>query len=379
MNKQLKPNDLRGSLLESAKNGAAERNLFMPLCYYDYFESLAGYSSLRREVTEDDGGHPACEELAYRLEFYGKMGAVFLDWIATQAYTIETDKSVRFEETKVGRETVSTYDTPVGSLREVSREFPEQKTAFITEQLLKSERDADIYRYIIEAQTPIATPKEAGRWLEMIGSAGIACHTAGGVPYHSLIHLYGPETFLTMDIADSSAITSLLKTIHRQNLEIAEILAGSPAAVVKHEASWDIGVISPDLMQEHYVPYLREYSDILHSAGKLSMDHVSGQNIMPFLRQFEDCGIDLLYGVEIGPENAETLSELSEEWRGCILMCLGFSPVKIWADSEQTLVSECETVRAAFAGRPVLFGTADAMAPGTDPNKLALVKKTLTD
>ena len=379
MNEQQNATGLRDDLIESARTGAATNNMFMPLCFFDYFESLPGYAQLNRDVVEDAGAGFACEELEFRLDFYNSFGAVFLDWIATQAYETKIDKSVRFEETIVNGETITTFQTPIGSLRQVLRPYPEQKTAFITEQLLKTEADARVYRYIVEAQTPVATPEAAERWLKLIGTSGIACHVDGGVPFHSILHLYGPERFLLMSFDLPDSVKQLVDAMHRQNLQIAAILADSPFSIIKHESSWDIGVLSPKLMQEHYVPYLREYSDILHASGKISMDHVSAHNIMPFQRQIEASGIDLLYGVEISAQNAGELAELAEEWRGRILMCLGISSVNIWADSKAEIETECGMIRKAFPDRSALFGTSDAMVPGADPEILAAAKAALTE
>ena len=379
MNTIPKSNDMRGDLLDSARAAEAKNNMFMPLCYFDFFKSLPGYAQLNQDVVENADSGFACEELEFRLDFYNSFGAVFLDWIATQAYEMKIDKSVRFTETIVDGETITTYDTPIGSLRQVWRPYPEQKTAFITEQLLKTEADARIYRYVVEAQTPVATPEAAKHWLGLIRQRGIACHVDGAVPFHSVLHLYGPERFLLMSFDLPESIKQLIDAMHRQNLQIEAILAESPVSIVKHESSWDIGILSPELMQEHYVPYLREYSDILHAAGKISMDHVSAQNIMPFRHQIEASGIDLLYGVEITAENASELANLAGEWRERILMCLGISSVKIWLEAKETIEAECELIREAFPNRPVLFGTSDAMVPGADPENLIAAKAKLTE
>ena len=118
----------------------------MPLCFFDYFTDMPGYAD-------------ADDELDYRANFYEQLGAVFMDWCGGSAYRTETDASVKISMKVDGQRDVETFATPVGSLYQVLERRLDLNAAFIVEPMLKSDSDLRAYRYLVEAETVIATPE----------------------------------------------------------------------------------------------------------------------------------------------------------------------------------------------------------------------------
>ena len=338
----------------------------MPLCFFDYFTDMPGYAD-------------ADDELDYRASFYEQLGAVFMDWCGGSAYRTETDASVKISMKVDGQRGVETFATPVGSLYQVCERRLDLNAAFIVEPMLKSDSDLRVYRYLVEAETVVPTPEAAQRWLDTVGGRGVAMQPGCDVPFHRLMYSFGPEKFLLMAMDGlSAAVKELVPVIHAQGLAKARAMAAGPIQVVNHQASWDIGQISPALFGEYYAPYLREYSDILHSTGTLSGDHISGHDVMPFANELEAAGMDFLYGINLTPDSAVALRDLADRWHGKLLMCLGVDPMALWHDDIATCRAQLEGFREVFGDRWAVFGTADAAVAGMPREKLQMALDVLT-
>ena len=366
----------REIFLASARRKTTESNLFMPLCYFDYFKAMPEYASLLFEpnpFTEER--HP--QELEFRTDFYRSIGATFMEWIAVQGFRTALDSSVSYNSVTENNHVISTYDTPVGSLREVSRIDYDAATSFVTEPLLKTPEDATIYKYIVEAENFIDGGEEPAKWLDLVDGHGIGCQVCGAVPFHTVLHQYGPEGILVSADDLPSPIVDLMDALHKRNLEVTTLLTKSAFQVIKFESLWDIGILSPDLLSRFYVPTLKEYTGILHDSGKITMDHLSAHQFSSMLPQLLECGIDFLYGAEVNAGNAVELRKTADSLEGKLLMCPGISAVTLWWKSDDEVTEECETIAEAFDGAPAVFGTSDAMVPGTDPRKLEIAASIL--
>ncbi len=359
---------MRTRVLDALRTKEPKSDLFMPLCFFDYFTDMPGYAD-------------AADELDYRAKFYEQLGAVFMDWCGGGAYRIETDPSVKVTtaEENDGLRGIETFDTPVGSLRQVCERRLDLNAAFIVEPMLRSEADLRVYRYIVEAEMVVPTPEAAQWWLDVADGRGVAMQPGCDVPFHRLMYSFGPEKFLLMAMDGlSDAVKDLFPVIHAKGLAKARAMAEGPIQVVNHQASWDIGQISPAMFGEYYAPYLREYSDILHSTGTISGDHISGHDVVPFADVFEQAGMDFLYGINLTPDSAVALRDLADKWRGRLLMCLGVDPMALWHNDIATRQAHFEGIREVFGDRRALFGTADAAVAGTPREKLQMAADVLT-
>ena len=359
---------MRTRVLDAFRAKEPKGDLFMPLCFFDYFADMPGYAD-------------ADDELDYRAKFYEQFGAVFMDWCCGGAYCIETDPSVKVTTTEEndGLRGIETIETPVGSVYQVWERRPDLNAAFIVEPMLRSEDDLRVYCYLIEAETVVPTPEAAQRWLDVVGGRGIAMQPGCDVPFHRLMYSFGPERFLLMAMDGLSAeVKEVFSVVHAKGLDKARAMADSPIQVVNHQASWDIGQISPALFREYYAPYLREYSDILHSTGTLSGDHISGHDVVPFANELEASGMDFLYGINLTPDSATALRDLTDKWQGRLLMCLGVDPMALWYNDISASQAQLEGIREVFGDRRAVFGTADAAVAGTPREKLQMAADVLT-
>jgi len=359
---------LRDSALDALRTKKPTRDQFMPLCFFDYFVDMPGYKD-------------ADDELDFRASFYESIGATFMDWCGGNAYSFERDASVKITTTESnnGLHAVETFSTPVGELTQVHERRPDLNAGFIVKPMLETEDDLRPYRYILEAETTVATPEAAQQWLDTVGGRGIAMQPGCNQPFHRLMYSFGPEKFLVMAMEGlSDAVLDLFPLIHEKGLAEAKILADSPIQVINHQASWDIGQLSPALFGEYYVPYLKEYTDILHEAGTISGDHISGHDVTLFAEQFEAAGLDFLYGINLTPDSAPGLRDLADRWEGRLLMVQGVDPMALWYDSAEVSRAKLEGFRATFGDRKQIWGTADATIAGMPTETLQMAVEILT-
>jgi len=380
---------MRKQLLEALRSKKPENHFFLPLCVHDYFEAMDDYAELLRSIEKalSSDEYPTLGNrirfflspagLRYRLKFCQSIGAVFLGWCQGAAFTSTTDSSVKVASHTEGSRTVTVFNTPVGSLQTVSEVSSVSKVSYTTERLLKTEDDARAYMYIAEATTFAPSYEEAQRQLDIVGEMGIYGAAGFSCPFHDLLYAYGAETFLVMSFDLPSVVTELMEVLHKKNLARCELLAGSPLCVFDHECAWDVRQISPRLFHEYYVPYQKEYNNIFHSAGKICMDHASGQDITPYLEGLEACGHDLIYGLTLAEDNASNLVELLDRWRGRIVPCVGPSPDFLRRKSAAEVRQLCDSLLEKTPDRKLLMGTADAVVPGTPPENLATVSQRL--
>ncbi len=358
---------LRDSVLDALRTKKPQRDQFMPLCFFDYFTPMPGYSD-------------AANELEFRANFYESIGATFMDWCGGNAYTHERDSSVTITtaEENDGLRAIETFTTPVGELTQVVERRPDLNAGFIVKPMLETEDDLRPYRYILEAETTVATPDAAQAWLDTVGGRGIGMQPGCNQPFHRLMYSFGPEKFLVMAMEGlSDAVLDLFPLVHAKGLAEAKILADSPIQVINHQASWDIGQLSPALFAEYYVPYLKEYTDILHETGTLSGDHISGHDVIPFAEQFEASGMDFLYGINLTPDSAAGLRDLADRWVGQLLMVQGVDPMALWYDSAEVSRAKMEGFRETFGDRKQIWGTADAAIAGTPTETLQMAVEIL--
>ena len=215
---------LRDSVLDALRTKKPQRDQFMPLCFFDYFTPMPGYSD-------------AANELEFRANFYESIGATFMDWCGGNAYTHERDSSVTITtaEENDGLRAIETFTTPVGELTQVVERRPDLNAGFIVKPMLETEDDLRVYRYILEAETTVATPEAAQRWLDTVGGRGIAMQPGCNQPFHRLMYSFGPEKFLIMAMEGlSAAVLDLFPLIHEKGLAEAKILADSPIQVINH-------------------------------------------------------------------------------------------------------------------------------------------------
>lgn len=371
---------MRDQLLNAFRTKTMDRNFFLPLCVWDFYPHIPAYAEAMKDAPKDDWtrGYGSEQGMKARIAFCETIGALLLGWCEGKAYTEDCDPSVKvsFREEEGGRQ-VTTYDTPVGSLQEVAVVSSVAWARYVVEHMVKTPEDAKVYQYIIEARTPRETYAAAQAQLDVIGQAGIMDGAGFGVPFHYLIGVMGESPALMASFDMPTELRDLMDAMHRKNLQVVDILAKSPLLMMDHEAIWSMGLISPAIFEEHYIPYQQEYNEILHAGGKITFDHISGQNLWPFVEGIEKCGHDFITGITVESDNCDCIARLLDRWDGEMTAVMGPSPDFLRRHSAAEVTRLTQRCLDAFGDRKVVFGTADAVVPETPPENLMAIARCL--
>ncbi|MHC4985638.1 MAG: hypothetical protein ACYTFO_05725, partial [Planctomycetota bacterium] len=283
---------MRTQLLESFRTKRVTQNIHWPLIVHDFFESVPEYDKLlRADAKEFVDETPSLADrfryflgmdgLRLRLAFCETIGAAFLGWCQGWAVSSTIDPSVTSETLVDGRKTTYVTKTPVGELTSRHEVSPVSHLSYVTERPIKTVDDLKVLRYVTEATSYEPNYDGAAELQQAVGEMGLFTGAGFSCPFHDLLYSFDAEDFLVMSFDMPQEARDMIDLQHAKNLEVVEILAGSPYEAFDHETMWDARQISPKIHREWYVPFQKDYNDVLHAAGKLCFDHASGQDVTP--------------------------------------------------------------------------------------------------
>jgi len=379
---------MRTQLLESFRTRHVTQNIHMPLMVHDYFESLPDYDKLlRADAKEFVDTTPSLAErfryflgmdgLRFRLAFGERVGAAFLGWCQGWAVKSTIDASVTSETHVDGQKTTYVTKTPVGELTSRHEVSPISHVSYVTERPIKTVDDLKVLRYVTEATSYRPNYDNAPELQQVVGEAGLFTGAGFSCPFHDLLYSFDAEDFLVMSFDMPKEVRDMMDLQHAKNLEVVEILAGSPFEVFDHETTWDARQISPKLYRECYVPFQKDYNDIFHAAGKLCFDHASGQDVTAFLDGIEAADFDIMYGLHLGEENVDQMVDLLKRWEGRIVGIPGPDPDYLRRMSADQVRRLCGELVAKLDDQNVIVGSSDAMVPHTPVENLVAVAESL--
>jgi uroporphyrinogen-III decarboxylase len=372
---------MRTQLLESFRTKHITQNIHLPLLLHDFFEAVPEYDTLlRAQAREYVDTTPSLAErfryflgrdgLEFRLAYTEQIGAAFLGWCQGWAVNTTIDPSVKGETLVDGDTTTYITRTPVGEIVSKHKVSSVSHCSYGIERPIKTVDDLKVLRYVTEATSHAPNYDTAPDLLSAVGEAGL--FTGGGFscPFHELLYMFDAEDLLVMSFDMPHAVWEMIDLLHAKNIEMVEILAGSPFQVFDHETSWDVRQISPAIHNEFYVPYQKDYNDVFHAHGKLGFDHVSGQNIDAFVDGIEATGMDIIYGLHLGEENINEVVELQDRWAGRIVGVVGPDPDYLRRMTAEQVRRLCGEFISRLGDKHVIMGSSDAMVPFTPMENL---------
>lgn len=286
----------------------------------------------------------------------------------------EAGRAVRFEDEGIvvtvqlsedpkGRMLVRSYEIPGRTLTERAL-YTEQSPyiPFPVEMLVKDPEDLEAYEYLVARRRFFSNYEAFTREDERIGDAGIATDAGQPTPIQDLLqHVIGIEPFYTTFYAEHrSQVDSVMRTMHRKNLEAYEIMAQSPADVVIDYENTSISYISPTIYGEHVSPCINDYADVLHERGKIYLTHRCGllKGLLELIGAERDDGV---VDISPAPTGDTTLWEARRAWPDKVVIG-GIDPTFLtsWSiDRLKAYVAEAHKQLAGCTG--VMLGSGDAV------------------
>ncbi len=236
--------------------------------------------------------------------------------------SVEISKEVR------GDTTVTRYHTPYGTLTCRDKMAAQLKEAAGTgariEYPFKDVNDYDALQFLIEHTKVIENFEAYSRFMDSIGTDGLALPFSGHLPAHQLmIFFMGYQTFY-LEMHDRPArVESLLEALTEQYRQVLALAAECPAPAIEVGANYDEQMTPPPVFETYFAPLYREARQILSSGDKILVVHGDGE-MKQLLKLLMDCGIQVVEALTPRPMTSIDIAETRRLWQGrvCMWGCL---------------------------------------------------------
>ena len=232
-----------------------------------------------------------------------------------------------------GKVTVE-YVTPLGTMTAVFTLTSELLQSGVvplqTEHPITKKEHYRIAEYIVE-HTEITPTYD--RFLEQeknLGEDGVVFGKVLYSPIHQFLKGYLGYEKAFYELHDyPHRVEHFLDVLTKQGRRIQQVCADSPAKLIGCGGNFDSTVIGPFFFQQYFMPFFKEFSDILHSRGKYLITHTDGE-MKNLLDIFPQSGIDVAEAFTPYPMTSCTVRTVREKWH---------DKVVIWGGVPTTIMS----------------------------------------
>ncbi len=283
---------------------------------------------------------------------------------------------------KVGDETESTYETPVGTLTERHKFNPESPNLpWATKHKLQTIDDVKVLTWMCEQGefAPLAPIFDAAE--KTIGDDGITTISILGTPMLWLINSESlVDTFWYLYFDHTEDMEELFEAAHQMLLRMCRAVAEGPGEVVVQYENLSSTLVSPKIYEKYAFRWITEYADALHSGGKIYLQHDCG-HLLAFGDMIGKLPLDGLIDIATPPTG--TLPDLAtarELW-GPDKFIMGGIDATAQARLEPDELEEYtkDVMTKMGGGRRMAVGSNDAVPKNTTWERLQAVTKAVKE
>ncbi len=197
-----------------------------------------------------------------------------------------------------GMTSVTTYTTPLGEMREVSRQLG--ASPYRVEHVVKSNDDLPALTAYFEDATPVADPAAVEALRErkaLVGDRGLVSCTLQGTPVGMMVRTYaGPETMAYLWADRDERLHRLFRAMTEFSLRAASLLAEHGADLIFNMDDTSTTCISPAMFEEFCMAYTDRMADAVHAHGAFYVHHSCGhiRHLLDLYRQTKMDAVDAL-------------------------------------------------------------------------------------
>jgi hypothetical protein len=207
------------------------------------------------------------------------------------------------------------YDTPVGSVQEELREEPGYHSLWIKEFLVKSKKDYEVIKYIVEHTVFRQTYDSFVEARDSLGDDGVELAVIDRSPFQKLlIEICGTER-LTFDLLDMRETVDELYDLMAEKQDKAfELIAESPAEVIWMVDNLTGDITTPKYFEQYCLAFYNKQARLLHDNGKYLAIHFDGRlkSIKELIKKADFDVVESFTLPEMGGDLP--LEEASEAW-----------------------------------------------------------------
>lgn len=314
------------------------------------------------------------------VDFYRQHGwglPVHLYEWCDESYAGPVEKVTQTE----GRNRTVTFHTPRGDLVRTYR-LDAEGTWSEYGHMAPSTGHLEKVRLVVESTRFDPHPERVNRFLRETAGFGVGDLVIYRSPFGKLVHEYmGFEQVAYALHDDETPILEFLQFQEHKDLELIELAARSPGAIVIISDHADENLISPAWYRTYCIPYYRKACAVLHASGKLVSTHLDG-NFRGYLPFIAETGFDLLDGCTPAPmfnyEPEELAAAISGRDGRRRMSCYCGVPASLFTTGRPSaeLADFAERVERAFDGN-VILNVGDILPPNGSIDAVIAIGKRL--
>ena len=240
-------------------------------------------------------------------------------------HDVEITREVR------GGLTITQYHTPYGTLTSRDMMADELKgaagTAARIEYPYKSVGDYDALRFLIEHTEVVENFDAYRRFVDAIGTDGLALPFSGHLPAHQLmISLMGYQMFYYERHDHAACVEGLIDALTEQQRRVLDLAVDCPAQAIEVGGNYDEQMTPPPVFDDLYAPFYREARQVLSSGDKILVVHGDG-DMRGLLEKLMVCGVQVVEAVTPKPMTSIDIADTRRLWTDRVAMWGGLATV----------------------------------------------------
>jgi uroporphyrinogen-III decarboxylase len=201
----------------------------------------------------------------------------------------------------------------------------------------KSEADYDALQYLIEQTAVLENYDEYGRYIESIGTDGVALPQCNHLPAHQLMIDYmGYERFYLEWHDHPARVERLIDALTDQYRQTLQLAIHCPAQAIEVGSNYDEFMTPPRVFDRLFAPLYREARALFVAYDKVLVIHGDGE-MRVLLEKLRDCGVQAVEAFTPRPMTSIDVAATRRLWQGCVTMWGGVASTiltDVYSDEE---------------------------------------------
>lgn len=285
-----------------------------------------------------------------------------------------------------GPYTIVKYHTPVGmvSAKMLARNdmFSQGMTdANLVEEVIKEEKDYETVGYIFKNINVVQDYEKFDRYMDSLGDKTISWasgHLTASPMHHILHDLMNVSQFYLEMYDNPNKLAQLVEDMTPYFDAVVKIIADSPTEIARIGCNFHEMITYPPFFQEHMLPWLRKYADLLHSKGKFMACHTDGEN-QKLLSLYPDTGMDIAESICGAPMFKSSITELREILYSNNITMFGCIPSIVLLEESFSDKAFNDFMRQLFkeidSGDRIILGVSDTTPPDAKFDRLFKIRE----
>lgn len=365
---------IKQEFLNTFAKKKSHKIVFSPRLYYWYFGNKI-YSKLRKNF-----------QTSVPVQYYGKKQIeIYRDLYISPRYSEET-LYLPLHETKIAPtskiqvhqergakkgETITSYKTPLGKLRQVES-IGGGLGAHKTEYPIKTLEDIKIMQYILENTNFFFLKENYEKAEKQFADITVTSTYLSKSPYQKLIiEFMGLTRTILFLKKNPSQLENFMMFLEHWDDEMYEQISKSPLEIVNFGENLDSNLSPPHYFERYLLPYYEKRVKQLHRIGKYCHIHIDG-SLRDFLPYFEHLPFDGFEALTAKPQGDVRLEDIKDAIGDKILLDGIPSILFLPEYSNDYLKKYTEKVLELFSPHLIL-GVSDELSPNGDIRKIQML------